>query len=82
MMSRLQSPAQLSIAEFLELPETKPASEYIDGAIYQKPMLKVNTADYKHAYLLKSIEPVNQNVQPVHLPNYTVPLEVAQLFQI
>jgi Uma2 family endonuclease len=28
----------LSIDEFLALPETKPAREYIDGQIYQKPM--------------------------------------------
>lgn len=28
----------LSLSEFLSLPETKPASEYIDGKIYQKPM--------------------------------------------
>ena len=28
----------LTLAEFLELPETKPASEYIDGKIIQKPM--------------------------------------------
>lgn len=28
----------LSLEEFLALPETKPASEYIDGQIYQKPM--------------------------------------------
>ena len=28
----------LSLEEFLELPETKPASEYIDGQVYQKPM--------------------------------------------
>lgn len=28
----------LTLAEFLELPETKPASEYIDGLIIQKPM--------------------------------------------
>ncbi|WP_341530682.1 Uma2 family endonuclease [Nostoc sp. UHCC 0302] len=27
-----------SLAEFLKLPETEPASEYIDGRIYQKPM--------------------------------------------
>jgi len=27
-----------SLDEFLKLPETKPASEYIDGRIYQKPM--------------------------------------------
>ena len=29
---------ELTLAEFLELPETKPASEYIDGQIIQKPM--------------------------------------------
>ena len=29
---------KLTLAEFLEQPETKPASEYIDGIIYQKPM--------------------------------------------
>ncbi len=30
--------SNLSLTEFLELPETKPASEYIDAKIYQKPM--------------------------------------------
>jgi Uma2 family endonuclease len=30
--------SNISLAEFLNLPETKPASEYIDGRIYQKPM--------------------------------------------
>lgn len=29
---------QLSLEAFLELPETQPASEYIDGKIYLKPM--------------------------------------------
>jgi Uma2 family endonuclease len=28
----------LTLTEFLELPETKPASEYIEGQIFQKPM--------------------------------------------
>jgi Uma2 family endonuclease len=28
----------LSLEEFLNLPETKPASEFIEGRIYQKPM--------------------------------------------
>ena len=27
-----------TLEEFLKLPETKPASEYIDGTVYQKPM--------------------------------------------
>jgi len=34
----LISSGALSIGEFLALPETKPASEYIDGQVYQKPM--------------------------------------------
>jgi Uma2 family endonuclease len=29
---------QITLEEFLELPDTKPASEYIDGEIIQKPM--------------------------------------------
>ncbi len=32
------APPTLSLAEFLKLPETKPASEFIDGRIYPKPM--------------------------------------------
>ncbi|HEY9747371.1 MAG TPA: Uma2 family endonuclease [Allocoleopsis sp.] len=35
----LQTPAQtLTLEEFLNLPETKPASEYVDRQIIQKPM--------------------------------------------
>jgi Uma2 family endonuclease len=35
----VQIPAKpLSLEEFLAIPETKPASEYIDGTIIQKPM--------------------------------------------
>ncbi|KAM3097767.1 Uma2 family endonuclease [Phormidesmis sp. 146-35] len=34
------SPKSLTLADFLALPETKPASEYIDGQIIQKPMPK------------------------------------------
>jgi len=35
----VQTPSQtLTLAEFLQLPETKPASEYVDGQIIQKPM--------------------------------------------
>jgi len=30
--------SNVSLTEFLQLPETKPASEYIDEKIYQKPM--------------------------------------------
>jgi Uma2 family endonuclease len=31
---------KLTLKEFLDLPETKPASEYIDGQIIQKPIPK------------------------------------------
>jgi Uma2 family endonuclease len=35
----VQTPSKtLTLAEFLKLPETKPAREYIDGQIIQKPM--------------------------------------------
>jgi Uma2 family endonuclease len=35
----VQTPVrQITLEEFLALPDTKPASEYIDGAIIQKPM--------------------------------------------
>ena len=35
----VQAPAKpITLDEFLALPETKPASEYIDGTVYQKPM--------------------------------------------
>jgi Uma2 family endonuclease len=37
-VTRSLSVNNLPIEEFLALPETKPASEYIDGQIYQKPM--------------------------------------------
>lgn len=36
----IQSPSTLTLKEFLQLPETKPAQEYIHGQIYQKPMPK------------------------------------------
>lgn len=39
-MTSIKSPSKLSLAEFLQLPETEPASEYIDGCIYQKPIPK------------------------------------------
>lgn len=38
MVTSIQSPSKISLAEFLLLPETEPASEYVDGKIYQKDM--------------------------------------------
>ncbi len=35
----VQTPVrQITLEEFLELPDTKPASEYIDGKVVQKSM--------------------------------------------
>ncbi|MEN9518438.1 MAG: hypothetical protein RLZZ381_1026 [Cyanobacteriota bacterium] len=34
------TPNKITLEEFLNLPETKPANEYIDGKIIQKPMPK------------------------------------------
>ncbi|WP_017315649.1 Uma2 family endonuclease [Mastigocladopsis repens] len=36
--------SSIVLKEFLKLPETKPASEYIDGEIFQKPMPKARHA--------------------------------------
>ena len=38
MLTSIQSPSKISLEEFLLLPETKPASEYVDGQIHQKSM--------------------------------------------
>jgi Uma2 family endonuclease len=39
-MISTQSPSTLSLEAFLQLPETEPASEYIEGQVCQKPMPK------------------------------------------
>jgi Uma2 family endonuclease len=38
MVSSIESQSKISLDEFLQLPETKPASEYINSYIYQKSM--------------------------------------------
>jgi len=39
MLKMVQTPTKpLTLEEFLRLPETKPASEYLDGLVIQKPM--------------------------------------------
>ncbi len=38
MTPAIQSLTDITLEEFLQLAETKPASDYINGAIYQKPM--------------------------------------------
>ncbi|MEM1310331.1 MAG: Uma2 family endonuclease [Cyanobacteria bacterium P01_H01_bin.153] len=60
----VQSPAKvLTLQEFLQQPETKPASEYIDGHIVQKPMPKG-----KHSLLQTRLSAVlNAALQPEHI---------------
>lgn len=62
-MTSTQSKTKLSLAEFLQLPETKPASEYINGKIHQKPMPKG-----KHSRLQTRFSAeINQRAEPKHL---------------
>lgn len=51
---------RLTLEEFLQLPETKPASEFIDGQVSQKPM-----PQGEHSRLqVKFCETVNQVAEP------------------
>lgn len=53
----------LTLEEFLKLPATKPASEFIKGQIYQKPM-----PQGKHSRLqLKFCDAVNQVAETQHI---------------
>jgi len=38
MVASVKSPEKLTLEQFLQLPETKPASEYFENKVYQKPM--------------------------------------------
>lgn len=57
----VQTPSKpLTLEEFLKLPETKPASEYIDGQIIQKPM-----PQGKHSVIQSELVPaINAVVKP------------------
>ena len=63
MTSPTQTPTQLTLEEFLAQPETEPASEYINGRIYQKPM-----PQGKHSKLQTSlVSTINQIGEPPQL---------------
>ncbi|PSF35039.1 hypothetical protein C7H19_18020 [Aphanothece hegewaldii CCALA 016] len=54
----VQTPSKtLTLEEFVKLPETKPASEYIDGKIIQKPMPKG-----KHSAIQGELPPIINTV--------------------
>lgn len=54
-----QLSSNLSLEEFLKLPETKPYSEYIDGQIYQKPMPQGEHSTLQ-SFLVTSINEIGQ----------------------
>lgn len=60
----VQTPAKtLTLDEFLQLPETKPASEFIDGQVIQKPM-----PQGKHSTIQGDLVPViNGILKPQHI---------------
>ncbi len=90
----VQTPTKsLTLDEFLQLSETKPASEFIDGQIIQKPMpqgkhstiqsdLKENTAQFKAIWLLTLSGYSNPNASPAPIQNCAVPLVVDRLYPI
>jgi Uma2 family endonuclease len=60
----VQAPTKLlTLEEFLNLPETKPASEYIDGQIIQKTM-----PQGEHSVLQTELSPaINTVLKPQHI---------------
>jgi Uma2 family endonuclease len=60
----VQTPVRrLTLAEFLQLPETQPASEFIDGQIWQKPM-----PQGKHSTIQSELAPaINAILKPTRL---------------
>lgn len=52
----------ISLEAFLQLPETKPASEYVEGSIIQKPMPKAKHARLQ-GKLMNAINAVTEDAQ-------------------
>ncbi|GEM_PF-6236355 len=49
----VQAPSNiLTLAEFLQLPETKPANGYLAGLVTRNPCLKGNTVQFKENLFL------------------------------
>jgi Uma2 family endonuclease len=62
----VQTPVRsMTLAEFLAMPKTKPASEYIDGQIIQKPMPEGQHSIIQRQ-LLFAIDPVLSDVGIAH----------------
>ena len=73
----------LSLTAFLELPETKPASEYINGQIFEKPMPqgKHSTLQSEIVTLINQIAKSGQ-IAYMLSQNYVVTLQGDRLCQI
>ena len=54
-----QLSSNISLEEFLELPETKPYNEFIDGKIYQRPMPQGEQSSIK-SFLVTNINKIGQ----------------------
>jgi Uma2 family endonuclease len=79
----VQTPTKpLTLDEFLKRPETKPASQFINGQIIEKPMPKENTAQFKAIWLLTFTGYSNPNASPAPIQNCAVPLVVDRLYPI
>jgi hypothetical protein len=70
----------LTLEAFLALPETKPASEFINGQIIQKPM-----PQGEHARLQSKLSAITKRAKALKLPtllqSYGALLVAAPLFQ-
>lgn len=64
MTATIQPPkTKISLEDFLQMPETKPACEYIDGEIIQKPMVKIQHSILQAKLLLA----INEQGNPQQL---------------
>ncbi|GAB4278209.1 MAG: Uma2 family endonuclease [Oscillatoriaceae cyanobacterium] len=60
MVTTTPDKTQISLTEFLHIPETEPASDYIEGEIYQKPMPQGEHSAIQ-AYLTTAINQIGQS---------------------
>jgi hypothetical protein len=70
----ITSTKPLTLTKFLNLPETKPASEFINGKIIQKPMPREDIAACNINFAQQLIKLPNLPKLPVLFPNYAVAL--------
>ncbi len=62
----VQSPVKvMTLAEFLLIPETKPANEFIDGQIIQKPM-----PQGKHSAVDRSTQVFDEEIDILPVPKF------------